>query len=220
MSEPVDTENVVAYIRGTTYPDEYVVISSHLDHIGISQDGEINNGADDDGSGTVAVLEIAQAFKKAADEGNGPKRSVVFLHVTGEERGLLGSQYYTDFDPVFPLEQTVADLNIDMIGRIDPKRDGVLAGEGLSNKCMEYFAMGLPAVVSSIKAARVYYDDSMVTYFEPGNAEDLARKVIDLYSHPARCRTQIRNALRFIENHGWHVYEKAYFHQIDRLVKG
>ena len=123
-SEPVDTENVVAFIRGTTYPDEYVIISSHLDHIGITQDGEINNGADDDGSGTVAVLEIAQAFKKAADEGNGPKRSIVFLHVTGEERGLLGSQYYTDFDPVFPLEQTVADLNIDMIGRIDPKRDG------------------------------------------------------------------------------------------------
>ena len=121
---PVDTENVVAYIKGSEKPDEYLVISSHLDHIGISGDGSINNGADDDGSGTVALLEIAEAFQLAAKAGNRPKRSIVFLHVTGEEKGLLGSRYYTDYDPVFPLEQTVADLNIDMIGRIDPKREG------------------------------------------------------------------------------------------------
>ena len=120
----VDTENVVAVLKGTEKPEEYLIISSHLDHIGVTADGQINNGADDDGSGTVALLEIAQAFKKAADAGNGPKRSIVFLHVTGEEKGLLGSQYYTDSDPIFPLEQTVADLNIDMIGRIDPKREG------------------------------------------------------------------------------------------------
>ncbi|QXP57970.1 M28 family peptidase [Cellulophaga sp. HaHa_2_95] len=122
--EDVDSENVVAILKGSEKPDEYLIISSHLDHIGVTKDGEVNNGADDDGSGTVALLEIAQAFKKAADEGKGPKRSIVFLHVTGEEKGLLGSQYYTDFDPIFPLAQTVADLNIDMIGRIDPKREG------------------------------------------------------------------------------------------------
>ncbi|MBW8241633.1 M28 family peptidase [Muricauda oceani] len=123
-NDKIDSENVVAFIKGTDKPDEYVVISSHLDHIGVTADGQINNGADDDGSGTVALLEIAQAFKKAADEGNGPKRSLVFLHVTGEEKGLLGSRYYTDVDPVFPLENTVADLNIDMIGRIDPNYSG------------------------------------------------------------------------------------------------
>lgn len=122
--EDVDSENVVAFIKGTEKPNEYVVFSSHLDHIGITAEGEINNGADDDGSGTVGLLEIAEAFKKAADAGHGPKRSVVFLHVTGEEKGLLGSQYYTDIDPIFPLSQTVANLNIDMIGRIDPKREG------------------------------------------------------------------------------------------------
>ncbi len=122
--EQIDSENVVALLKGSTKPDEYVVISSHLDHIGITADGQINNGADDDGSGTVALLEIAQAFKKAADQGNGPARSIVFLHVTGEEKGLLGSQYYTDIDPIVPLEKTVANLNIDMIGRIDPKRTG------------------------------------------------------------------------------------------------
>lgn len=123
-NEEVKSENVVAIVRGFEKPDEYLIISSHLDHIGVNSDGQINNGADDDGSGSVAMLEIAEAFKKAADAGNGPKRSVVFLHVTGEEKGLLGSQYYSDVEPLFPLEQTVADLNIDMIGRIDPKRDG------------------------------------------------------------------------------------------------
>lgn len=124
QNDEIASENVVAYIRGTEFPDQYVVISSHLDHIGVTPEGEINNGADDDGSGTVALLEIAEAFKQAADAGNGPRRSVVFLHVTGEEKGLLGSQYYTDYQPLFPLAATVADLNIDMIGRTDPDRPG------------------------------------------------------------------------------------------------
>ncbi|MFY0714021.1 M28 family peptidase [Seonamhaeicola sp. NFXS20] len=117
------SENVLAYIKGSEKPDEIIVISAHLDHIGVTQNGEINNGADDDGSGTVAVLEIAEAFKTAANNGHGPKRSILFLHVTGEEIGLYGSKYYTDVDPVFPLENTVANLNIDMIGRIDPKHE-------------------------------------------------------------------------------------------------
>ncbi len=123
-NDKIASENVAAIIKGSEKPNEYLIISSHLDHIGITGENEINNGADDDGSGTVALLEIAEAFKNAADAGNGPKRSVVFLHVTGEEKGLLGSQYYTDVDPIFPLSQTVADLNIDMIGRIDPNRKG------------------------------------------------------------------------------------------------
>lgn len=122
--DAISSENVVAFLRGTELPDQYVVISSHLDHIGVTPEGEINNGADDDGSGTVALLEIAEAFKEAARAGKGPRRSVVFLHVTGEEKGLLGSQYYTDYEPLFPLASTVADLNIDMIGRTDPDRPG------------------------------------------------------------------------------------------------
>lgn len=116
----VATENVVAIIEGSEKPDEYIVISSHLDHIGI-HDGQINNGADDDGSGTVSMLEIAEAFQKAVEDGKGPKRSIVFLHVTGEEKGLLGSKYYTD-NPLYPLANTIANLNIDMVGRTDPKR--------------------------------------------------------------------------------------------------
>lgn len=114
-----DSENVLAFIKGTEKPDEIVVLSAHLDHEGI-KDGKIYNGADDDGSGTVAILEIAEAFKMASKNGKGPKRSILFLHVTGEEKGLLGSKYYTE-NPTFPLANTVCNLNIDMIGRIDDR---------------------------------------------------------------------------------------------------
>ncbi|AGA77021.1 M28 family peptidase [Echinicola vietnamensis] len=116
--EMVGTENVMGYLEGTDKKEEVLVISSHYDHIGINSKGEINNGADDDGSGTVSVMEIAQAFASAAKEGHRPRRSVLFLNVTGEEKGLLGSQYYTE-NPIFPLENTVNNLNIDMVGRID-----------------------------------------------------------------------------------------------------
>lgn len=116
----VKTENVVAIIPGSENPEEYIVISAHLDHVG-QKNGQIYNGADDDGSGNVAMLEIAEAFQIAVKENNRPKRSIIFLHVTGEEKGLLGSRYYTE-NPLYPLKETIANLNIDMIGRLDPKR--------------------------------------------------------------------------------------------------
>jgi Zn-dependent M28 family amino/carboxypeptidase len=116
--DSVETENVLGFVEGTDKKDEIIVISSHYDHIGISPNGEINNGADDDGSGTSAVLELSEAFAQAKNEGYAPRRSLLFLTVTGEEKGLLGSRFYTE-NPVFPLSKTVADLNIDMIGRID-----------------------------------------------------------------------------------------------------
>ena len=112
-----DSENIWAFIEGSEKPEEIVVISAHYDHVGV-KNGEVYNGADDDGSGTVALLEIAQAFQKAKKEGHGPKRSILILHVTGEEHGLHGSRYYSE-NPLFPLANTVADVNIDMIGRRD-----------------------------------------------------------------------------------------------------
>ena len=118
----VETENLASIIKGSEYPDEYIIITAHLDHIGIDENGDINNGADDDGTGNVALLEMAEAFKQAEKEGFGPKRSLVFLHVTGEEKGLLGSKYYTE-NPLYPIKNTVANLNIDMIGRVNPKRE-------------------------------------------------------------------------------------------------
>ncbi|MBL0738245.1 M28 family peptidase [Flavobacterium sp. GN10] len=112
-----DSENIWAYIEGSEKPNEVLVISAHYDHVGI-KDGEVYNGADDDGSGTVAVIEMAKAFAKAKKQGHGPKRSILFLHVTGEEHGLHGSRYYSE-NPLFPIANTIADINIDMIGRRD-----------------------------------------------------------------------------------------------------
>jgi len=113
-----DSENVLAFIYGSEKPDEIVVISAHYDHLGIKEDGTFYPGADDDASGTAALLEIAQSFQNAVIEGEGPKRSILFLNLTGEEEGLFGSKYYTSH-PVFPLKNTVVDLNIDMVGRVD-----------------------------------------------------------------------------------------------------
>ena len=111
------TENVLGFIPGKT--NEVIVLSAHYDHLGI-KDGKIFNGADDDGSGSMAILEIAEAFKKAADAGHQPKRGILILHVTAEEKGLIGSDYYSK-NPVIPLAQTVTNLNIDMIGRVDKR---------------------------------------------------------------------------------------------------
>lgn len=113
------TMNVMGLIKGTEQPEEYVVLSAHYDHIGISSNGEINNGADDDGSGTAALLSIAKAFSEAKKDGHGPKKSILFLFVAGEEKGLLGSKYFTDYAPAIPLQKIMCDINIDMIGRKD-----------------------------------------------------------------------------------------------------
>jgi hypothetical protein len=139
VSETIDTGNVAAFMEGTDKKDEVLVISAHLDHIGISENGEINNGADDDGSGTVSLLELAEAFSKAKAEGKGPRRSILFLNVTGEEKGLFGSEYYSE-NPLLPLKNTIADLNIDMIGRVDeahkndPKYVYLIGSDKLSSK--------------------------------------------------------------------------------------
>jgi len=114
-------ENVLGYIEGTDLKEELIIITAHYDHLG-KHDSLTFNGADDDGSGTVATLEIAEAFMLAKKAGNGPRRSVLIMPVSGEEKGLLGSKYYTDH-PIYPLENTVANLNIDMIGRLDDWHD-------------------------------------------------------------------------------------------------
>jgi hypothetical protein len=117
------TENVLGYLEGTDKKDELLIITAHYDHIGKKETGSgdrINNGADDDGSGTVSVIELARIFALAKKEGHAPRRSILFMTVTGEEKGLLGSDYYTR-NPVFPLANTVVNLNIDMVGRRDPQ---------------------------------------------------------------------------------------------------
>jgi Peptidase family M28 len=140
--DSVSTENVVGFIEGTDKKEEVLVISAHLDHIGVNADGQINNGADDDGSGTVALIELAQAFARAKKNGDGPRRSILFLNVTGEEKGLLGSKYFVE-NPIIPLKNIVADLNIDMIGRTDVEHEGkpdyvyLIGSDKLSSKLHE-----------------------------------------------------------------------------------
>jgi Peptidase family M28 len=116
----LQSSNVMGLLEGSDLKDQYVFITAHYDHLG-KRDSVIYYGADDDGSGTVSVLEMAEAFAKAKAAGKGPRRSMLFMTVSGEEKGLLGSEYYTNH-PVYPLEKTTVDLNIDMIGRIDPNR--------------------------------------------------------------------------------------------------
>jgi len=122
----VQGENVIAYIEGSDpqLKNEVVVLMGHYDHIGLSMPDDsgdmLNNGADDNGSGSMALLTIAEALKEAKDDGIGLDRSVLILHVTAEEKGLLGSRYYSDH-PVIPIEQTVTAFNTDMIGRSDPE---------------------------------------------------------------------------------------------------
>jgi hypothetical protein len=113
----IHSENVLGYLEGSDLKDELIVITAHYDHLG-KEGNVVFNGADDDGSGTVAVLELAEAFARAKREGNGPRRSILFMTVTGEEKGLLGSKWYTTH-PVFPIANTVCNLNIDMVGRVD-----------------------------------------------------------------------------------------------------
>jgi len=115
----VKAVDVLGFLPGTDLKDEVLVFSAHYDHIGLTTKGsdKVNNGADDDGSGTTGILEIARAFTQAKKDGHGPRRSILFLGNVGEEKGLLGSEYYTDH-PVFPLANTITDLNIDMIGRV------------------------------------------------------------------------------------------------------
>ncbi|MBI1225011.1 MAG: M28 family peptidase [Bacteroidetes bacterium] len=116
--------NVLGYIEGSDprLKNEVVIVSAHYDHLG-KKGPAIYHGADDNGTGSSTVMEIAQAFAQAKKDGQGPRRSVLCLLVSGEEKGLLGSEYYSEH-PVFPLENTVADVNVDMIGRVDQKHEG------------------------------------------------------------------------------------------------
>jgi len=111
----VYTENILGFIEGADKPDECVIISAHYDHLGKSGD-QIYRGADDNASGTASLMEVAEAFSLARKAGSFPSRSILFIAFTGEEKGLLGSNFYVGH-PVFSLDETVLNLNIDMIGR-------------------------------------------------------------------------------------------------------
>ena len=128
VDEIIEERNVAALLEGSDpdLRDEVIVISAHHDHMGIGapdDDGDmIYNGADDNASGSIGMLASAKALKQVAEEGNGPDRSILFLHVAAEEWGLLGSRYYSDH-PTVPEENIVANINMDMIGRWDEQHE-------------------------------------------------------------------------------------------------
>ena len=113
--------NVLGFIEGSdpNLKDEVVIVTAHYDHLG-KRGEDVYNGADDNGSGTSTVLEVTRALVGAKKQGQGPRRSILCMLVTGEEKGLLGSQFYAEH-PIFPIANTVANVNVDMVGRVDKK---------------------------------------------------------------------------------------------------
>lgn len=177
-----ESQNVIAYIEGSEFPDEYIYIAAHSDHEGIIA-GEIYPGADDNGSGTAAVFEMAEAFKKASEDGYKPKRSIVFLHVTAEEVGLHGSRYYTN-NPVFPIENTISTLNIDMIGRVDERHKDdenyiyVIGSDRMSTE-LHFIVQEANSNFTSLNLDYKYNDDSDPNrYFYRSDHYNFAQKDI------------------------------------------
>jgi Zn-dependent M28 family amino/carboxypeptidase len=157
-----DSENVLAFIYGTEKREEIIVISAHYDHLGVNNKGDYFFGADDNGSGTAALLEIAESFQKAVVEGEGPKRSILFLNFTGEEEGLFGSKYYASH-PAFPLKNTVVNLNIDMVGRVDNRHKNgdyvYLIGADKISKELHYLSEAVNDKYTKLELDYKYNDD-------------------------------------------------------------
>ncbi|MFI5124028.1 MAG: M28 family metallopeptidase [Chitinophagales bacterium] len=134
-----NSKNVIAKITGSKRPGEYIIYTAHWDHFGIGQPDKngdsIYNGAIDNASGTAALLEMARAFKNSSVK---PERSILFIAVTAEEQGLLGSEYYSSH-PLYPLNKTVADLNMDVINARGKTKDVVIPGRG-QNDLEDYVA--------------------------------------------------------------------------------
>ncbi|RUO29516.1 M28 family metallopeptidase [Aliidiomarina sanyensis] len=130
----IDTHNIIGYIEGSTYPEEHVIYMAHWDHLGVDPiSGDIYNGAQDNASGTAGVLSIAEKFA----QGPQPERTIVFALVGAEERGLLGSAWYAD-NPLLPIDQAVAGINMDMLNMYGPVRDFVVVG--WNNSDMQAYA--------------------------------------------------------------------------------
>ncbi len=170
----VPSRNVLAFLEGSdpVLKEEIVVLSSHYDHVGISlpdANGDyINNGADDDGSGTAGVLAVATAFAQAAENGFRPRRSILFINVTAEEKGLLGSRYYSD-NPVFPIENHIANINMDMIGRdaTEHQEKGIVDGVYIIGASLISSTLDSLLTVSNTKTHNLNLDMSLNNVRDP-----------------------------------------------------
>jgi hypothetical protein len=216
---PNYASNVIGVIEGSDKKDEYVFLTAHYDHLG-RQGNKIYYGADDDGSGTVSVIEMAEAFAKAKVDGKGPRRSIVFMTVSGEEKGLWGSEYYSDH-PIFPLEKTTVDLNTDMVGRVDTERK---TGDTLNYIYVighDKVSTDLQPVVEEISSK---YSNLKLDYKfdDPGDKEriyyrsdhyNFARKGVPvLFFYDGMLKADYHKPTDTVDKINWDLYEKRVQH--------
>ena len=211
----INASNVLGIIEGTDKKDEYVFLTGHFDHLG-KHDGKIYYGADDDGSGTCGVIEMATAFAKAAAEGHGPRRTMVFMTVSGEEKGLWGSEYYSDH-PVFSLDKTSVDLNTDMVGRIDTERK---TGDTLNYVYVighDKLSSDLPIINESTNNKNTQlvldykYDDPADPnriYFRSDHYNFARKGVPILFFYDGMLKADYHKPTDTIEKINWDLYEK------------
>jgi hypothetical protein len=208
---PVTVRNVAAVLRGsdTALRDQYVLLTAHYDHIGSGSGGEVFPGANDDGSGTVSVIEIAQALAALPLH---PKRSIVFLTFFGEEEGGLGSHYYTRH-PLFPLAKTVADLNLEQIGRTDSR-----GGPETSNATLTGFQYSSVARTlqraGELTGVKVYETPNGDDFFDRSDNQTFAEHGIPAHT--------VVVAFEFSDYHGtgdvWQKIDYANMAKVDRMI--
>ena len=203
--ETTTSRNVAGGIKGTTHPDEYVLYMAHWDHLGkndnVEGDDKIYNGAVDNATGTASILEIGEAFVQQG----APERSAIFVAVTAEESGLLGSAYYAE-DPLVPLEKTVSGINIDAILPLGKTKDMKVIGFGASQ-----LEDRLKTVLDPRGMYIVPDDKPEAGYYYRSDHISLAKKGVPmLYSDPGN--DHVTNGLTYGEDFGKE-YTKERYHK-------
>ncbi len=211
----VQSSNVIGIIEGSDKKDEYVFLTAHYDHLGI-RNGQIHYGADDDGSGTVGIMHLGAAFAKAKAEGNGPRRTVVILAFSGEEKGLWGSEFYSE-NPIFPLEKTSVDLNIDMIGRIDTERLSADSNNYIYVVGHDKISTDLPRISEAMnnKYAGLTFDykfddpnDPHRIYFRSDHYNFARKGVPVLFFYDGMLKSDYHKPTDTVDKINWMLYEK------------
>lgn len=211
----VAARNVIGLLRGSdpVLKDTYVLITAHYDHVGVRPGGtgdRIFNGANDNGSGTVSVIELASALAALTER---PKRSIVFMTFFGEEKGLLGSRYYGQH-PVFPIEKTVANLNLEQLGRTDDSEGPQIASASLTG--FDFSDMGaIFKRAGEMTGIRVYkHARNSDAYFNRSDNQALADQGVPAHT--------LSVAFAFPDYHGvgdhWDKIDYANMERVNRMI--
>lgn len=215
IEKPVKLRNVIGLLRGSdpALKDTYVLVTAHYDHIGVRQGMEgdnIFNGANDDGSGTVSVIELASALSALKQR---PKRSVVFMTFFGEEKGLLGARYYARH-PVFPIAKTVANINLEQVGRTDSSEGPQLANASVTG--FDYSEIGtILETAGKMTGVQVYkHEQNSDSFFARSDNQALADQGVPAHT--------LCTAFVYPDYHGagdhWDKIDYANMEKVDRMV--